>query len=79
MEAVKTCDGFGDFYRRGGEEERGSVEIKMVADEVLFKGYDFDSFELWKGTEGKGTEGVVPGDEAEAILQLEPSGQRLMV
>jgi hypothetical protein len=46
MEAVKTCDGFGDFYRPGGEEERGLVEIKMAADEVLFKGYGFDSFEL---------------------------------
>jgi hypothetical protein len=37
MEAVKTCDGFGTFYRPGGEEEKGLVEIKMAGGEVVLK------------------------------------------
>jgi hypothetical protein len=47
-EAVKTCDGFGTFYRLDSEEERGPVQIKTATDEVLFKVFGYG-----RGSDGR--------------------------
>jgi hypothetical protein len=53
MEAVKTCDGFGTFYRPGGEEEKGLVEIKTAGGEVVFKVFSYGRGVDWQEASGE--------------------------